>query len=186
MTEKFYIDAQGLLEDSFRLAANVYASGFRPTFIVAIWRGGTPIGVAVQEFLGFAGVKTDNISIRTSSYDGIDSSREVRVYGLSYLVKNLRHDDRLLIVDDVFDTGHTIEAILRELSTRLRRNMPADIRVAVPYYKPGRNQTSLKPDYHLHETGVWLKYPHSLEGLSREEIAVNRPEIFEIIKNLLP
>ena len=186
MTEKLYIDAQSLLEDAFRLAANVYASGFRPTFIVGIWRGGTPIGVAVQEFLSFAGVRTDNISIRTSSYHGIDSSREVRVYGLSYLLKKLSHDDRLLIVDDVFDTGHTIEAILRELSTKLRRNMPADVRVAVPYYKPKRNKTSLIPDYYLHETELWLKFPHSLEGLTRDEIAANRPEIFEIIKDVLP
>jgi hypoxanthine phosphoribosyltransferase len=186
MTEKFYIDTQGLLEDSFRLAANIYSSGFRPTFIVAIWRGGTPIGVAVQEFFSYAGVRTNNISIRTSSYHGIDSAREVRVYGLSYLVKNLTHEDRLLIVDDVFDTGHTIEAILRELSNKLRLNMPADTRVAVPYYKPKRNKTSLVPDYYLHETEVWLKYPHSLEGLTRDEIATSRPEIYDIIKDVLP
>ncbi|MDX1405089.1 MAG: phosphoribosyltransferase family protein [Woeseiaceae bacterium] len=186
MTDKQYIDAQGLLEDSFRLAANVYASGFRPTFIVAVWRGGAPIGVAVQEFLSFAGVTTNHIAIRTSSYHGIDSAREVRVYGLSYLIKTLTHEDRLLIVDDVFDTGHTIEAIIRDLTSKLRRNMPADVRVAVPYYKPSRNKTSLRPDYYLHETEVWLKYPHSLEGLTRDEIAAHRPEILEIIDDLLP
>ena len=186
MTEKQYVDAQQLLEDSFQLAANVYASGFRPTFIVAVWRGGTPIGVAVQEFLSFAGVATDHIAIRTSSYDGIDSAREVRVYGLSYLVKTLTHEDRLLIVDDVFDTGHTTEAIIRELATRLRRNMPADVRVAVPFYKPTRNQTSLVPDYYLHETEVWLKFPHSLEGLTRDEIAAHRPEILDIVDDLMP
>jgi hypoxanthine phosphoribosyltransferase len=186
MIEKHYIDAQELLEDSFRLAANVYSSGFRPTFIVAIWRGGAPIGVAIQEFLRFAGVRTDHISIRTSSYHGIESPREVRVYALSYLIKNLTREDRLLIVDDVFDTGHTIEAIITELSTRLRRNMPADVRVAVPYYKPAHNKTSLTPDYFLNETDVWLKYPHSLEGLTREEITANRPEIHAVIGDLLP
>jgi uncharacterized protein len=72
------------------------------------------------------------------------------------------------------------------LSTKLRRNMPADVRVAVPYYKTDRNKTTLIPDYYLHETEVWLKYPHSLEGLTRQEIAANRPEIFEIIEDLLP
>jgi hypoxanthine phosphoribosyltransferase len=186
VNKKQYIDAQGLLEDSFRLAANVYASGFRPTFIVAVWRGGAPIGVAVQEFLSFAGVSTDHIAIRTSSYRGIDSAREVQVFGLGYLIRTLTHEDRLLIVDDVFDTGHTIEAIIRELKSKLRRNMPADVRVAVPYYKPGRNKTSLTPDFYLHETEVWLKYPHSLEGLTRDEIATHRPEILEIIDDLLP
>jgi hypothetical protein len=62
---------------------------------------------------------------------------------------------------------------MRELKSKLRRNMPADVRVAVPYYKPGRNQTSLTPDFNLHETAVWLKYPHSLEGLTRDEIATH-------------
>jgi hypoxanthine phosphoribosyltransferase len=186
VNKKQYIEAQDLLEDSFRLAANVYASGFRPTFIVAVWRGGAPIGVAVQEFLSFAGVSTDHIAIRTSSYRGIDSAREVQVFGLGYLIRTLTHDDRLLIVDDVFDTGHTIEAVIRELKSKLRRNMPADVRVAVPYYKPSRNKTSLTPDFYLHETEVWLKYPHSLEGLTRDEIATHRPEILAIIDDLLP
>ena len=48
MTQKLYLDAQILLEDSFRLAADVYRSGFRPSFIVAVWRGGAPMGIAMQ------------------------------------------------------------------------------------------------------------------------------------------
>ncbi len=40
MPPKLYLTAQQLLEDSFRLGAKVLASGFRPSFIVAIWRGG--------------------------------------------------------------------------------------------------------------------------------------------------
>lgn len=183
---KRYLDAQTLLEDSFRLAAEIVASGFRPTFMIAVWRGGAPIGAAVQEFLSFAGIETDHIAIRTSSYQSIDQrSREVAVYGLGYLIKNLRYEDRLLIVDDVFDTGHTIEAIVDQLRDKLRLNMPADTRIAVPYYKPTRNQTDLVPDYFLHETAEWLKYPHSLEGLSKAEIAEHRPEIYAVIGDLL-
>ncbi len=185
--EKLYLDAQDLLDDSFRLAAAIHASGFRPSFIIAVWRGGAPIGLAVQEFLSSVGVESDHIAIRTSSYQSIDQrSREVAVHGLSYLVKNLTFDDRLLIVDDVFDTGHTIAAIVNQLQGKLRRNMPKDVRIAVPYYKPTRNQTDLVPDYVVHETSRWLKYPHSLEGLTREEMAEHRPEIYEIIKDRLP
>lgn len=187
MSEKLYLDAQGLLEDSFRLAADVYSSGFRPTFIIAVWRGGAPIGLAVQEFLSYLDVATDHIAIRTRSYEKIDQrSRTVAVFGLNYLVKNLTHEDRLLIVDDVFDTGHTIAAILAELRAKTRRNMPADVRIAVPYYKPTRNETDLVPDYVVHETARWLKYPHSLEGLTVAEIATHRPEIFELIQSRLP
>ena len=182
LSEKLYLDAQQLLEDSFRLVADIYHSDFRPTFVVAVWRGGAPIGIAVQEYFAYQGVETDHIAIRTSAYKGIDErSREVAVYGLSYLTKNLTHDDKLLIVDDVFDTGHTIAAIIKEIQQKLRRNTPDDIRVAVPYYKPTRNQTDLVPDYYLYETDRWLKYPHSLEGLSSAEMQTHHPEIYSII-----
>jgi len=185
MADKLYLSAQGLLEDSFRLGAKVLASGFEPTFIVAIWRGGAPIGTAVQEFLDYRGCATDHIAIRTSSYQGIDGrSPTVRIHGTSYLIKNLVHEDRLLIVDDVFDTGRTIQALIRHLREKLRRNAPGDIRVAVPYYKPSRNQTDLVPDYYLHETERWIKFPYSLEGLTPEEIRENRPEIHEVLEGL--
>jgi len=187
MTTKTYLSAQELLEDSFRLGAKIIASGFRPSIITAIWRGGTPIGIAVQELLAYCGVKTDHIAIRTSSYSGIDGrTADIRIHGMNYLIKNVRHEDRLLIVDDVFDTGHTISAVINHLRDKARLNTPQDIRVAVPYFKPTRNQTDIKPDYYLHETEAWLKYPHSLEGLSVEEVAENRPELYEIIKDHLP
>ena len=71
--EKTFITAQQLLEDSFRVAAQVFESGFRPHFIIGIWRGGAPIGIAVQEYFDFKKVETDHIAVRTSSYYGIDS-----------------------------------------------------------------------------------------------------------------
>ncbi len=182
MAKKQYLSAQGLLEDAFRLGAQILNSGFRPTFMIAVWRGGVPMGIAVQEFLEYHGVSTDNIAIRTSSYSGIDQqSRSVRVHGLDYLVKHVTQEDALLIVDDVFDTGRSVEAIINQLQQRARLNTPGDIRVAVPYYKPSRNEVGREPDYYLHATEAWLKYPHSLEGLSAEEIAENRPELYRIL-----
>ncbi|WP_428240707.1 phosphoribosyltransferase [Gynuella sp.] len=186
MAEKVYLTAQGLLEDSIRLGAKVVKSGFNPSFIIAVWRGGVPIGIALQEYLEYRGIQSDHIAIRTASYSGIDQqAREVQVFGLNYLVKNVEHDDRLLIVDDVFDTGRSIEAIIDELQRRARLNTPKDIRVAVPYYKPSRNETGRVPDYYLHETEAWLKYPHSLEGLSKEEIRQHRPELYQIMESHL-
>ena len=187
MVAKTYISAQDFLEDSFKLGARVLASGFKPTMMIAIWRGGVPVGVAVQEILAYQGVSTDHIAIRTSSYEGIDGrSDEIRIHGLNYLIKNVRHDDRLLIVDDVFDTGRTIEAVIKEIREKARLNTPQDIRIAVPYFKPTRNLTDLVPDYYLHETEEWLKYPHSLEGLTPEEVKEHRPALYDIIKEFLP
>ena len=183
MAEKLYLSAQGLLEDAFRLGSVVLESGFRPSFIVAIWRGGVTIGMAVQELFQYHGVQTDHIAIRTSSYSGIDGrAPTVRIHGTSYLIKNLQHHDRLLIVDDVFDTGYTIQALVDHLRAKLRRNTPAEIRVAVPYYKPTRNRVGVEPDYHLHETEQWIKFPYSVEGLTVEEIRRNRPQLWAILE----
>lgn len=187
MSTKRYLSAQGLLEDSFRLGHQILQAGFEPTFIIAIWRGGVPMGIAVQEYLSFHGIQADNIAIRTASYSGIDQqARQVQVFDLNYLVKNVQQHDRLLIVDDVFDTGRSIEAIINELQRKARLNTPADIRVAVPYYKPARRQIEREPNFYLYETIEWLKYPHSLEGLSAAEIQAHRPAIYAILQDYLP
>lgn len=174
---KIYISANDLLSDSFRLGMQVASSDFTPTHIVGIWRGGAPVGIAVQEILEFHGQDTDHIAIRTSSYSGIDKqNRTVRVYALGYLIDTLNPDDNLLIVDDVFDSGRSIEAFLSELSARCRHNMPQNVRIATVYYKPSRNQTELRPDYYVHETEQWLIFPHELDGLTKAEILASKPD----------
>jgi uncharacterized protein len=179
--EKTVLSAQQLLEDSFRLGLDVLESGFRPTMIIAIWRGGTPVGMAVQEILAYAGIDADHIAIRTSSYRGVDDRGAVAVHGLNYIVKKICHDDRVLIVDDVFDTGNTIAAVIAELSARARDNTPEDIRIAVPWYKPSRNQTDLAPHYVVHQTDAWLVFPHELDALTPEELRAARPAVAEIV-----
>ena len=176
MTDKVYLSAQELLEDSFRLALEVYNSGFRPDFIVGVWRGGTPVGIAVQELLDNMGVETDHIAIRTSSYAGIGQrKKEVRVHGLDYLIRNVNQPDSLLIVDDVFDTGLSIEAVIRTLKEKARLNTPHDIRIATPWFKPSNNKTDLEPDYYIHKSEDWLVFPHELQGLDREGMFANKP-----------
>ncbi|MEO0368687.1 MAG: hypoxanthine phosphoribosyltransferase, partial [Pseudomonadota bacterium] len=69
---KYFIGAQELLIDSFNLARQIHLSGFKPNFIIGVWRGGTPVGIAIQEYLEFVGIESDHIAIRTSSYYGID------------------------------------------------------------------------------------------------------------------
>jgi hypoxanthine phosphoribosyltransferase len=173
---KVFISAESLLRDAMQLAVQIVRSGFRPTFLVAVWRGGAPIGITVQEVLEYHGVHADHIAIRTSSYSGIDQqSKTVRVHALDYLVSRLSAEDQLLLVDDVFDSGLSIEAIMNELASRCRRNLPEQIRIATAYYKPARNRSALRPDYHVRETNEWLVFPHELKGLTREEILEHKP-----------
>lgn len=179
--DKTVLSAQDLLEDSFRLGVKVLESGFEPTLIVAIWRGGTPVGMALQEVLEYCGVESDHIAIRTSSYLGVDERGEVAVHGLNYIIKKIRHDDRVLIVDDVFDTGNTIKAVVDEIRRRARGNTPEEIRVAVPWFKPSRNETDMVPDFYLRETAEWLVFPHELDALTPAEMLQARPKLHEIV-----
>lgn len=170
--------------DSFRLGGIALRDGFRPTLIVAIWRGGTPVGMAVQELMAYCGVDADHIAIRTSSYTGTERREgRVNVHGLSYIVKKIRHDDSVLIVDDVFDTGNTIAAVIAELARTARKNMPdrSQVRVAVPYFKPERNQTDMVPEYYVHSTDDWLVFPHELDSMTDDEFREHRPELFDLM-----
>jgi hypoxanthine phosphoribosyltransferase len=184
--QKHYISASQLLEDSYRMAWKVYQSGFRPDYIVGVWRGGAPVGIAVQELLDVLGVKADHIAIRTSSYTGIgERNRHVLVHGLNYLIRRLESEDSLLIVDDVHDTGLSIDQTIKDLTAACKKNSP-EIRIATPYYKPGNNKTERVPDYYVHETDDWLVFPHELDGLTTEEIRSNKPELAGFLTEMEP
>jgi len=180
---KVYITAQELLEDSFRLAHQIYQDGFYPQFIVGIWRGGTPVGIAVQEYFEFKEIETDHISVRTSSYYGINQqAKKIRVHGLHYLIENANADDRLLIVDDVFDSGRSVDALIKAIRKQSRLNAPAEIRVACPWYKPSKNSVKFEPDYYLHESAEWLVFPHELAGLDVAEIGEGKKDLGNILE----
>jgi len=181
MNKKF-ITAQELLEDSFRVAAQAFEDGFRPEFIVGIWRGGAPIGIAVQEYFDFKKVETDHIAVRTSSYYGINQqSKEIKVHGLHYIIENANAGDGLLIVDDVFDSGRSIDALIKQLKKLSRNNMPQDVRIACPWYKPKNSKVDFKPDYYIHESDEWLVFPHELSGLTQAEIAEGKSDLANIL-----
>ena len=176
MADKTFVTAQSLLDDSFRLGLNIVEDGFHPDYIIGIWRGGTPVGIAVQELLKYHGYPSDHIAIRTSSYVGIEQqNEEIRVHGLHYIIENVNAENSILIVDDVFDSGRSIVAVLERISVLSRRNAPEIIRIATVYYKPKKRKVDIVPDYYIHETDDWLVFPHELEGLTPEEVSASKP-----------
>ena len=188
---KKIVAANDLLEDSFQLAANIAEAGFHPDFLVGLWRGGSAVGIAVQEGLDFLGIKTDHIAIRTSdrgapSYsDMVNKAESIRVHGLQYLLENLCAHHSLLIVDDVYSTGSSVNAVIEQLTRKTRRNLPQDIRIATVWYRPGE-KTLRVPDYFVHETSDWLALPYELAGMSIDELRENRPDLGSIIDRLEP
>jgi hypothetical protein len=188
---KRFIAADDLLLDSFQLAANIFQAGFKPDFLVGLWRGGSAVGIAVQEGLDYFGIKTDHIAIRTS-YTGlsdyskmVDKADGIRVHGLQYLLENLCSEHSLLIVDDVYSTGSSVNAVIETLSRKTRRNLPKDIRIATVWYRP-TDRTIRPPDYFVHEIADWLILPYELSGLSIEELHAHKPELAGIIDRLRP
>lgn len=189
MTDKQFLTEQNVLEDSFRLGVKIYNAGFRPTFIVGLWRGGSTVGIYVQECLQTLGVETDHIAIRTS-YDGASGYEAmvnnpeagIRVHGTHYLLEKLNANDSLLIVDDVFSTGLNVEAVIHRLETRLKRNMPSELQVACLWNKPTKNRTGRMPDFALHQTSDWLVLPYELTGLSADELRQHKSAAAPLIQ----
>ena len=188
MNERF-IAADDLLRDSFQLAANIFEAGFKPDFLVGLWRGGSAVGIAVQEGLDYFGVKTDHIAIRTS-YTGarsysqmVDKAESIRVHGLQYLLENLCAHHSMLIVDDVYSTGSSVNAVVNQLARKTRRNLPHDIRIGSVWYRPSEKTLRI-PDYYVHETSDWLVLPYELSGFSVTELQENRPEMADLLKRL--
>ncbi|WP_108125101.1 phosphoribosyltransferase [Saccharospirillum mangrovi] len=189
--EKRFIDEADLIRDAFRLGVQIFESGFRPNFIVGLWRGGSTVGIYVQECLQTLGVATDHTALRTS-YRGMthyqdmvaSPDTEIRVHGTQYLLENLNADDRLLIVDDVFGTGHSLAAVVARLKRHLKRNMPTDTRLATLYERPSANLTGSRPDFSLHQSEDWLVFPYEMNGLSRAEIDAHKPYLTSILNSV--
>lgn len=190
MNQRF-ITANDLLCDSFQLAANIFEAGFEPDFLVGLWRGGSAVGIAVQEGLDYFGTKTDHIAIRTS-YTGalqysqmVDKAGAIRVHGLQYLLENLCAHHSLLIVDDVYSSGSSVNAVIQQLTLKTRRNLPEDIRIATVWYRP-TEKTLRVPEYFVHETSDWLVLPYELSGFTLDELRENRPDMSGLIDRLTP
>ena len=187
--QKRFIREQDLLEDAFRLGVAVYNDGFRPTFVVGLWRGGSAVGIYVQECLQHLGVETNHIAVRTS-YTGLadyqrmveDPAANIRVHGTQYLLEALNAEDRLLLVDDVSSSGLTLAVVRRRLEQRLKRNMPQEVRVATIWNKPASNRSGAMPDYFLHETSDWMVLPYELTGLSAEELEHHKPSVAAMLR----
>lgn len=177
---KTYIDANQLLLDSYELALQVLDSDFRPDYIVGVWRGGAPVAIAIHELFEYAGIHTDHIAIRTSLYTGInETNTSVEVEGLAYLVERIKPGQKVLLVDDVFDSGRSVAQVVNDLAKQCQGDTP-ELRIATPYFKPANNKTELLPDYYMHQSDEWLVFPHELYGLSAAEVLTEKPGLGHI------
>ena len=176
--EKTYISADTFLRDTWRLAARVKASGWKPDLLVALWRGGASVGVAIHEYFKATGWSVAHLPLKCASYTGIGANAGAVVFAFGdEIFGTIRPGEKVLVVDDVFDTGKTAKAVKERLDV-----VGADMRFASVYWKPAKNITDLKPDYFTEDVGTaWIVFPHEIEGLSPAEIARKDPVLAEIL-----
>ena len=134
---------------SRELAQLVADDGYVPEMILSIARGGLLVGGALGYALGVKNVYTMNVEF----YTGVDERLEVpRILPPAPDFVDL-DDARILIADDVADTGHTLESVEEFCAGKV-----GAVRVAVLYEK---SRSLVKCDYVWRRTDRWINFPWS-------------------------
>lgn len=176
---RLIIDADSYLVDCFRLARKIWEAGCRPHFLVGLWRGGAPPGIVIQEFFRWKGHDLYHTAIRTQSLEGVLHGDGLDIKGFEHVLDEVEAEQQLLLVDDFFDTGRTIDAVLRYVRRKARRNAPR-VKVAVVYYRAGGRAT-VAPDYYLREVAAPPLLPYRLTEIPADELRALDPELHELL-----
>lgn len=175
--QKIYISADQQCRDSFVFAKKIWDSGFRPDLLIGLWRGGTPIAISVHEFFVYKGHACANLPVKCASYAGMSQTSTMTIDLPEKFHSFLAPGKKILVVDDVFDSGKTAAKI-----KELLENAGCVPKIATLYYKPANNKTSIVPDFYLKATDEWIVFPHELEGLTLDEIRCKDPEIARLFE----
>lgn len=134
---------------SRELAKMVADDGYDPDMVLAIARGGLLIGGALGYALSVKNVYTMNVEF----YTGVDERLEVpRILPPAPDFVDLA-EARILVVDDVADTGHTLRSVQQFCEGKV-----GEVRTAVLYEKP---HSVVRTDYSWKKTDLWINFPWS-------------------------
>ena len=178
---KEFLSYNMVRNDALKLAKRIFDDGFMPDIIYVPLRGGAYMGNVFSEFFKLVNTKDRPVfyaAVVARSYTDIHKSGRVRIDGWTYNPEYLRSGDKVLFVDDIFDTGRTINHLVECI---LDKGLPReDVKIAVHDYKIAayREQLPIKPDYWWRkmevekpEDDTWIHYmSHELEGLTDPEI----------------
>ncbi|WP_062137435.1 phosphoribosyltransferase [Demequina aestuarii] len=147
--EREILTWQGFGDASREIAQMVVDSGYEPEVVVAVARGGLPIGGALAYALGTKGVGTLNVEF----YTGIDERLPAPVLLPPLLDTDAMAGLKVLIADDVADTGETLALV-----KALMEQHAGEVRTAVLYAK---SRSIIDPDYVWRRTDQWITFPWS-------------------------
>lgn len=197
---KEFISFETVRNNSLKLARQIHEGGFEPDVVYVSLRGGAYVGNVMSEYFKVVHRGRRPVfyaAVVARSYTDIREQDLVMVDGWTYSPEYLRSGDRVLLIDDIFDSGNTINHLVDII---LRKGLPrSDVRVAVHDYKIRTylpDAHPVHPDYYCRkhvierpEEDNWIHYmSHELVGLTDEEIAKNYrhdPEVAEILRTIL-
>lgn len=172
--------------NALKLAHHIYRDdGFIPDVIYVSLRGGAYMGNVISEYFKVVrktGRPVYYAAVVARSYTGVRASEKIKVEGWTYDPAHLRIGDKVLLVDDIFDSGRTINFLAEII---LEKGIPrGDLKVAVHDYKyfyDKEEQFPIQPDYwcrkhtlSVNDEDMWIHYmSHELVGLSPDEIKMN-------------
>ena len=125
------------------VAEKVKASGFDPTTIVGLARGGWVPARLMCDFLGI----TDLVSLKVEHW--LETGKTKDEATIRYPLVTSMRGKRLLVVDDITDTGKSLLTSLEHL----KELEPDDMKVGVMQYI---TQSTIKPDYYAEEVAEWF------------------------------
>ena len=138
-------------EANRELAQAIHDSGFRPDLVVAIARGGLLFAGGLAYSLGVKACDALNVEF----YTGVGETLAAPVLLRPFMDEEAANGARVLLVDDVADSGKTLR-----LAVDLVTRMGAEVRSAVLYSKP---TTIIQPDFSWKDTDRWIVFPWSAE-----------------------
>jgi len=168
--------------NALKMAHRIHMDGFIPDVIYVSLRGGVYLGNVISEYFKIIQSGTRPVYyavVVAHSYTGVrESNTRVKVEGWTYSPDHLRTGDKVLLVDDIFDSGRTINYLAEII---LDKGIPrSDLKIAVHDYKffPSSEHLVIQPDYwcRKHDRSnntedLWIHYSsHELIGLTKEEL----------------
>lgn len=136
------------------LAQQVVDSRWTADVVVAIARGGLIPAGAVAYALGVKAMAATNVEF----YTGVEEVLTEPVFLPPLMDTHSLAGKRVLVVDDVADSGRTLQKVLEKLSEG--PSAVADARSAVLYHKP---RSVVRPDHIWRGTDKWITFPWSAE-----------------------
>lgn len=200
--KKLFLQFDTVRDNALLLAHKIYTDGFIPDVIYVSLRGGAYLGNVISEY--FKIVRRDQhpvyyAAVVARSYTGVGTANQVRVDGWTYSPDYLRVGDKVLLIDDIFDTGNTINHLAQIIIDKgIPRN---DLKIAVhdyKYYHDKAEQHPYQPDYwcckhelSVHDEDMWIHYmSHELVGLTKEQIeeyyTKRNPDLKDTMKLITP